>query len=120
LLSSEAMQRLLLQAGERYDYVVLDSPPILSVTDGVILARSADAVALVVRQGKSSKHVLRARDLLLRASAPITGIVLNAVDPNSSEHQAYYSQSGYRYAGADSDTWELQTKRGHRPSEPRG
>jgi succinoglycan biosynthesis transport protein ExoP len=119
LLSSDAMQRLLEQAGELYDYVVIDSPPILSVTDGVILARSADAVALVVRQGKSSKHVVRrARDLLIRAGAPITGIVLNAVDLNSPEYQGYYGQSGYHYAGIDSDTWELQTKRGQNPSEP--
>ena len=93
LLSSEAMQRLLLRAGERYDYVVLDSPPILSVTDGVILARSVDAVALVVRHGKSSKHVRRARDLLIRAGAPITGIVLNAVEVNSSEYQGYYGRA---------------------------
>ncbi len=93
LLSSEAMRRLLLQAGERYDYVVLDSPPILSVTDGVILARSVDAVALVVRHGKSSKHVRRARDLLIRAGAPITGIVLNAVEVNSSEYQGYYGRA---------------------------
>ncbi|HEX4652117.1 MAG TPA: polysaccharide biosynthesis tyrosine autokinase [Granulicella sp.] len=119
LLSSDTMQRLLEQAGELYDYVVIDSPPILSVTDGVILARSADAVALVVRQGKSSKHVVRrARDLLIRAGAPITGIVLNAVDLNSPEYQGYYGQSGYHYAGIDSDTWELQTKRGQNPSEP--
>jgi polysaccharide biosynthesis transport protein len=86
LLSSEAMQRLLEQADELYDYVVIDSPPILSVIDGVILARSADAVALVVHHGKSSKHtVRRARDLLLRAGVPITGIVLNAVDLNALE-----------------------------------
>ena len=96
LLSSEAMRRLLEQAGELYDYVVIDSPPILSVTDGVVLARSVDAVALVVRQGKSSKHVIRrARDLLIRAGAPITGVVLNAVDLNSPEYQGYYGQSTY-------------------------
>lgn len=94
LLSSEAMRRLLLQAGERYDFVVLDSPPILSVADGVILARSADAVLLVVRQGKSStRAVRRARDLLLRAGIPVTGIVVNAVDHSSPEYQSDYSKS---------------------------
>jgi polysaccharide biosynthesis transport protein len=113
LLSSEAMQRLLLQAGDLYDYIVIDSPPILSVPDGVILARSADAVALVVRQGKSSKQVVRrARDLLLRAGAPITGIVLNAVDLNSPEYQRHYGPACDLYAGTGSDTWELKTKKG--------
>ena len=118
MLSSEAMRTLLARCAELYDYIVIDSPPVLSVTDGVILARNADAVVLVVRQGKSSKHVVRrARDLLLRAGAPITGIVLNAVDLNSPEYQGYYGHSGYRYADVDSDSWELRTKRDHAPPQ---
>ncbi len=109
MLSSEAMATTLKQCCELYNYVVIDSPPILSVTDGVILARDADAVALVVRHGKSSKHVVRrARDLLLRSGATITGIVLNAVDLNSPEYYGYYGYSGYSYASVDSESWEAQ------------
>jgi polysaccharide biosynthesis transport protein len=109
MLSSGAMEAILKRCGEIYDYVVIDSPPILSVTDGVILARQADAVVLVVRHGKSSKHVVRrARDILLRAGAGITGIVLNAVDLNSPEYYGYYGYSGYSYASVDSDSWEAQ------------
>lgn len=109
LLGSEAMRTMLANAGKLYDYVVIDSPPVLSVTDGVILARDADAVVLVVRHGKSSKHIVRrARDLLIRAGAPITGIVLNAVDLTSPEYQGYYGQSGYHYSGSDAETWEPQ------------
>jgi polysaccharide biosynthesis transport protein len=112
MLSSGAMEAILKRAGELYDYVVIDSPPILSVTDGVILARQADAVVLVVRHGKSSKHVVRrARDILLRAGAGITGIVLNAVDMNSPEYYGYYGYSGYSYASVDSESWES-----HKPS----
>jgi capsular exopolysaccharide synthesis family protein len=111
LLGSDAMRAMLTSAAETYQYIVIDSPPILSVTDGVILAREADAVVLVVRHGKSSKHIIRrARDLLVRAGAPITGIVLNAVDLNSPEYQGYYGQSGYHYAGSESETWNPQTK----------
>lgn len=107
LLGSQAMRDMLIQAATVYDHILIDSPPILSVTDGVILARDADAVVLVVRHGKSSKHIIRrARDLLIRAGAPITGIVLNAVDLNSPEYQGYYGKSGYHYAGIDSTTWE--------------
>lgn len=110
MLSSEAMVTILKRCGDLYDYVVIDSPPILSVTDGVILARDADAVVLVVRHGKSSKHVVRrARDLLLRSGATITGIVLNAVDLNSPEYYGYYGYSGYSYSSVDSDSWEAQT-----------
>ena len=107
LLGSQAMRDMLIQAATVYDHILIDSPPILSVTDGVILARDADAVVLVVRHGKSSKHIIRrARDLLIRAGAPITGIALNAVDLNSPEYQGYYGKSGYHYAGTDSTTWE--------------
>jgi polysaccharide biosynthesis transport protein len=110
MLSSAAMETILKRCGELYDYIVIDSPPILSVTDGVILARQADAVVLVVRHGKSSKHVVRrARDLLLRSGAAITGIVLNAVDMNSPEYYGYYGYSGYSYSSVDSDSWESQT-----------
>jgi polysaccharide biosynthesis transport protein len=109
MLSSEAMGTLLTRCAELYSYVVIDSPPVLSVTDGVILARQADAVVLVVRHGKSSKHVVRrARDLLLRSGAPITGIVLNAVDLNSPEYYGYYGYSGYSYSSVDPESWESQ------------
>jgi Mrp family chromosome partitioning ATPase len=103
------MEAILARCEEIYDYIVIDSPPILSVTDGVILARQADAVVLVVRHGKSSKHIVRrARDILLRSGAGITGIVLNAVDLNSPEYYGYYGYSGYSYASVDSDSWESQ------------
>lgn len=107
ILGSEAMRSMLLNAADSYDYIIIDSPPILSVTDGVILARDADAVVLVVRHGKASKHIIRrARDLLIRAGAPITGIVLNAVELNSPEYQGYYGESGYHYSGTDASSWE--------------
>ncbi len=107
MLSSPAMTELLARCGALYDFVLIDSPPVLSVTDGVVLARQADAVVLVVRHGKSSKHVVRrARDLLLRSGARITGIVLNAVDMNSPEYYGYYGYSGYSYSSIDGESWE--------------
>lgn len=113
MLSSGAMEAILKRCEELYDYVVIDSPPILSVTDGVILARQANAVVLIVRHGKSSKHVVRrARDILLRSGAGITGIVLNAVDLNSPEYYGYYGYSGYSYASVDSESWEAQSASG--------
>jgi capsular exopolysaccharide synthesis family protein len=121
MLSSDAMDQLLQRCGELYTHIVVDTPPILSVTDGVILARHADAVVLVVRHAKSSKHVVRrARDLLLRSGAPITGIVLNAVDLNSPEYYGYYGYSGYSYSSGDSGSWEPQSdsrEKSRRPGE---
>jgi capsular exopolysaccharide synthesis family protein len=107
MVGSDIMAQLIQRCAGIYSHVVIDSPPILSVTDGVILARHADAVVLVVRHGKSSKHVVRrARDLLARAGAPVTGIVLNAVDLSSPEYYGYYGYSGFTYYGVDSTGWE--------------
>jgi len=110
MLASEAMNRLLAECRGVYTHIVLDSPPLLSITDSIVLAHDSDAVVLVVRQGKANKHaVRRSRDLLLRAGTRITGTVLSAVDLNSPEYYAYYGYSGYSgYAsgGVDSKGWE--------------
>ncbi len=107
MLSSEAMNALLERCAGLYTHIVMDSPPILSVTDGVIMARLADAVVLVVRHGKSGKHVVRrAKDLLVCTGAAVTGVVLNAVDLNSPEYYGYYGYSGYSYTSIDSENWE--------------
>ncbi len=119
MLASESMRALLERLAGLYTHVIIDSPPILSVTDGVILSRQADAVVLVVRHGKSNKHVVRrARDLLLRSGASITGIVLNAIDVSSPEYYGYYGYSKYNYAAADSGTWEPRVKPASRDDAP--
>ena len=51
-----------------------------------------------------------ARDLLLRAGAPLTGIALNAVDLKSPEYYGYYGYSGYSYAGVDTSSWKAKPK----------
>ncbi|MGI4826742.1 MAG: GumC family protein, partial [Janthinobacterium lividum] len=113
MLSSDAMRRLLQEARGIYTHIVMDSPPLLSVTDSVVLAREADTVVLIVRHGKSTKHaVRRARDLLLRSGARVAGIALNAVDLSSPEYYSYYGYSGYAgyaSAGVDSGAWEAQS-----------
>jgi len=110
MLGSNAMRQLLDEARGRYTHVVMDSPPLLSVTDSVVLARDTDAVVLLVRHGKSGKHAIRrARDLLLRAGAHISGIALNAVDLSSPEYYSYYGYygySGYGSSGVDSTAWD--------------
>ena len=109
MLSSQTMTDLLKKAGTIYTYVVLDSPPVLSVTDGVLLSRQVDAVILVVRHGKASKHIIRrGRDLLVRSGAPLAGIVLNAVDLNAPEYYGYYGYSGYSYSSLDPAGWEAK------------
>ena len=111
MLSSDAMKRLLQRFAQEYTHIVIDSPPILSVTDGVILGRMVDAVVLVVRHGKSNKNVMRrTRDLLERSGAPTAGLVLNAVDVNSPEYYGYYGYTGYSYGSMDGTSWDTQSE----------
>jgi succinoglycan biosynthesis transport protein ExoP len=116
MLGSASMRELLQKCRGIYTHIVMDSPPLLSVTDSVVLARDADAIVMIIRHGKSSKHaVRRGRDLLVRSGAPLTGIVLNAVDLNSPEYYAYYGYygySGYAAAGVDSAGWEASKNGG--------
>jgi capsular exopolysaccharide synthesis family protein len=110
MLSSEAMIALVERLRTIYTHVVIDSPPILSVTDAAILGRMADSAVLVIRHGKANKNVLRrARDLLVRSGTPISGLVLNAVDLNSPEYYGYYGYTGYSYGSMDGDSWETQS-----------
>ena len=109
MLSSEAMRALMERLGKVYTHIVIDSPPVLSVTDAVVMGRMVDAVVLVVRHGKESKNVMRrARDILARSGAPVAGLVLNAVDVNSPDYYGYYGYLGYSYGNVDGDTWETQ------------
>jgi succinoglycan biosynthesis transport protein ExoP len=74
-----------------YDHIIIDTPPILSVTDAVLLSVQADGVILVVRSGRTTKQALRrARDLLFRINANVLGVVVNAMDLASSEYSYYY------------------------------
>jgi capsular exopolysaccharide synthesis family protein len=101
LLSSSLMEELLARWREEYDHVIIDSPPVLSVTDAVLLAVRADAVLLVVRSGQTTRGAIRrACDLLLGVKCNLLGVVLNAADLASfgdyysgSRYSAYYSDS---------------------------
>jgi len=79
---------------------VIDSPPVSSFTDGVLIASMVDGVLLVVHGGKSSRGVVRrSRQLLLDVGAKLFGVVLNNVSVRSHDYyyyyQRYYQQSYY-------------------------
>src|SRR5438876_432943 len=81
LVSSPRMRQALERLRSQYDFVIIDTPPVLPVTDAVVLAREADAVVLVVKgHGTPSALVREARDRLLMAGAPLLGVVVNDVD----------------------------------------
>lgn len=99
LISSEQMRRLLATVSSVFTHVVIDSPPITSFTDGVLLSTMVDGVLLVVHSGKSSRNVVRrSRQLLSEVGAKIFGVVLNRVDAHSHDYYYYKNQYyGYQY-----------------------
>jgi len=100
LLGSDQMRRLVAALQARYSHVVIDSPPIASFTDGVLISTMVDGVLLVVHGGKSSRHVVRrSRQLLHDVGAKIFGVVLNNINLQAHDYyyyQRYYSQSYYK------------------------
>ena len=105
ILGSVRMRRLLDGCRERFDFVVIDSPPVLAVTDAVVLSKSADAVLLVLRSAQTGEQsLLRARDLLRRVNAKIAGVLVNRANLHSSDYYDSYrylnGRLGERYYGA--------------------
>ena len=75
----------------QFDHIIVDTPPVLPLTDAVRMSVEADSVILVVRAGHIVKDAfLRAQDLLLKVNAHLTGFVLNAAELSSADFRHYY------------------------------
>jgi capsular exopolysaccharide synthesis family protein len=114
LLSSLRMRETIADLRRRFKFIVIDSPPILAATDGVILSSLTDGVLLVVRSGSTPKEAFtRSRDLLGAVKGHLLGVVLNAVDSSAPDY--YYSYRYYPYAYGYGYNEE-----GRKPQEPHG
>ncbi|WP_338597517.1 CpsD/CapB family tyrosine-protein kinase [Clostridium baratii] len=93
MLGSKAMSTLLDELSNAYDVIILDSPPVLAVTDAQILSTKVDGTVLVVRAEKTKKDtVLAAKGILDKVNANILGTVLNGGDKNKDNYYYYYGQ----------------------------
>jgi polysaccharide biosynthesis transport protein len=92
LLGSEAMRSLVAQWRERYDFIILDTPPVLAVADSLTLLSSADLVLLLVRYEHTAlKAALQAYRVLASAARhKLFGVVVNDVSPDSGALSDYY------------------------------
>ena len=100
MLASEALPQLVQRWREQFRYIVIDTPPVLAVTDAVVTARVADVVVLVVRSEKTGRQsLLRTRDLLKKIHANIAGVVVNDLSFNSVEYRQYYGYYGKDHQG---------------------
>ena len=102
LLGSDLMRELLAGLAERFDYVVIDAPPLLPVTDAAVLSKIVDGVIVLVRSGKTRREQLtRALDHLKSVDARILGSVLNMVPSKGRDAYMYGYSYDYRSAEAE-------------------
>jgi Mrp family chromosome partitioning ATPase len=105
LLGSQRMHTLVEEWRAEFDFIVLDSPPVLPVTDAQLLEEMADATVLLARVGFTTRAALeRAYNLLLMhrkdPARPAIGVLLNFVERRSAAHYGYYGYYGgkkYQY-----------------------
>lgn len=102
LLGSPRMQEILHEAKARYDIVLLDSPPLLAVTDAAVLATMVDGVVLVIRTERTKRDaVRRALGHVRSVRGRLLGAVLNDVDMRSGAYYGSYGHYYYSYYGGE-------------------
>jgi capsular exopolysaccharide synthesis family protein len=98
LLASDQMKKFVEALRGRYEYVIFDSPPALSVTDPLIVASVADGLVLVIRQGYCTRAMLsRAGEIFRDVGVKVYGFVLNGVDASLPEYYGYLGYYSYDY-----------------------
>ena len=110
LLARKQLATLLAELQSQFEWVLVDSPPLASVTDALLLARHADHTVLVVQHDKVDKKLVKRSVLALRKVTPnLLGAVLNVVDVRGRGYQYYYYPRR-----------EAQGERGPKPPPPTG
>jgi capsular exopolysaccharide synthesis family protein len=95
LLASDMMRRFVDGAIERYDYVVIDAPPVLAVADAIVLGSLANGVILTVRGGRTPRDLaMRALRELRNSNVKVLGVLINALDDKNG------ASDRERYGGA--------------------
>ncbi len=101
LLSSERMRALLREAKAEYHFVVVDSPPLLNVTDSRILATLVEGVVLVVKAGTTPRELVQRAQVCARdVGGNLIGVVLNNLDVHAGD-EYYYRYASYDYYSSE-------------------
>lgn len=91
LLGSKEMKKFLEEAQKRFDWVIIDSPPLLGIADGLILAKNNMHILLVVDTMKTDKKTTSTlRDRLKSLGLSLMGVVLNRIDTSKMSHYSYH------------------------------
>ena len=98
LLHGERMVEFLAEVGERFECVILDTPPLIAVSDARVLASRVDALFLVISMGKTSRRLIqRAVESLTSIGFAVDGVVLNNMTTADSSYGEYYYAREYRH-----------------------
>src|SRR5262249_39546865 len=98
LLASARMHQMLHLVDEFFEFIVIDSPPVLAVTDALILSPMVDGVVLVVRAEVTPKVMAqRVKRTLMNTGAKIFGVLINQANMRSADY-TYYYKSYYAYS----------------------
>ena len=93
LLDSHSMEDLINQARNNYDFVIIDSSPLMAVADPLIISKLVDGILLVVRLGQvDSGEVVMAKSLLDQSKTPILGMLLNGISEQNTYGGYYYGR----------------------------
>jgi succinoglycan biosynthesis transport protein ExoP len=115
LLGSENFAQLLVLLRKKYDYVIIDCPPLLPVTDAAVVASQVDGTVLIVHAGKTRKPEFQAaRAAVESVGGRIIGVVLNKIPENKTGYKYGYK---YGYAKKYGSTYSPGVNSTYEPSE---
>jgi capsular exopolysaccharide synthesis family protein len=105
ILNSRRMSELIADVKQRFDLVLIDSPPILGVSDASVLASEVDLTMIIVQHRKLPRNMLmRVKQAVENVGGSVIGVVLNNVDVRSDSQYQYYTSYYTYYAPADSQS----------------
>ena len=119
LLQTESFAVILHRLSPYFDWILIDSPPVIPLTDALSLARQANATLLVAREGQTPREAIE-RAIAILGRQRVLGIVLNAVENLDRMYSGYYGYSGYPASNGSSDIGrgEAMKKSLARPAVP--
>lgn len=110
LIGSTRMRDLLIELGAQYDFLIIDSPPVMALTDSVILSTMVDGVVVVADGSRTPKQIVRTAIARLNyARVKIFGVVLNKVDARKSQYGYYYQPYSHYTNGSMAEAAEEET-----------
>jgi capsular exopolysaccharide synthesis family protein len=100
LVISKGMRELMAALQKHYDFIFIDTPPLMAGADAILLGEQSDGILLVTLGGKTPRKTIeKARDEIAKFNIKLLGVILNKV--NVRKHRAGYYSYNYKYGGDD-------------------